>query len=281
MHRSLRATVVVLSVTVAVGAPLGRRAVMAAAQAAQTEPAWSKEQIREFLLTAKVTRSERTGKGITSPWKLTLSDDTVTHFAAYQTVDQHKMKNDFADGTVELNFVDSYMYDIAAYRIAELIGLDSMMPVTVERKWQAETGAISWWVPTKMDEAERLKNKIQPPPAVNWNDQMYRMRVFTALVYDTDRNLTNVLIDNDWKLWMIDFTRAFRRPDKLVNEKDLVRADRELLARIKALDGADVARVTKGYLNKPELEGVMKRRDKIIEHFDKLVAEKGEKEVLY
>ena len=42
-----------------------------------------------------------------------------------------------------------------------------------------------------------------------------------------------------------------------------------------------VERVTKPYLRKIDVEAVMKRRDLIIQHFDKLVAEKGEKEVLY
>ena len=41
----------------------------------------------------------------------------------------------FNDGHVEINFVDSYKYNIAAYGIAELLGLDDMMPVYVERKW--------------------------------------------------------------------------------------------------------------------------------------------------
>ncbi len=31
----------------------------------------------------------------------------------------------------------------------------------------------------------------------------------------------------------------------------------------------------------PDIEGIMKRREKILAHFDKLVAEKGEYEVLY
>ncbi|MBI3492302.1 MAG: hypothetical protein HY047_11060 [Acidobacteria bacterium] len=276
--RRVRATFVTLGVFFAAWAAL---AVAGGRAAAFDEPAWTTDQMRQFLLTAKVVGSRRTGKGVTTPWRLTLTDGTVTHDAAFQTIDEHKMKNEFADGTVELNFVDSYMYDLAAYEIARLVGLDGMMPVTVQRKWQAQTGALSWWVPTKMDESERLKKKIEPSPSVNWNDQMHRMRVFTALVYDTDRNLTNVLIDNDWKLWMIDFTRAFRLQARLVNEKDLVKGDRALLARIKALDGAEVARVTKDYLKKSEVDGVMKRRDMIIQHFDQLVAAKGEKEVLY
>ena len=39
---------------------------------------------------------------------------------------------------------------------------------------------------------------------------MYKVRVFDVLVYDTDANLTNVLIGEDWKIWRVDFTRAFR-----------------------------------------------------------------------
>ena len=38
---------------------------------------------------------------------------------------------------------------------------------------------------------------------------MYKIRVFDQLVADADPNLTNVLIGENWKIWRIDFTRAF------------------------------------------------------------------------
>ena len=63
---------------------------------------------------------------------------------------------------------------------------------------------------------------------------MCRMRVFTQLVADADRNQTNLLITNDWKLWMIDFTRAFRRKKEIAS-LDVTRCDRQLLARMQAL----------------------------------------------
>ena len=80
-----------------------------------------------------------------------------------------------------------------------------MMPVYVERAWDARTGSLSWFVPTLMDEGERLKRKVRPPHPEAWNQQMYRMRVFAALTRDTDRNLTNVLISPKWEVVMIDF----------------------------------------------------------------------------
>ncbi|HEV3139542.1 MAG TPA: hypothetical protein VGY57_03450 [Vicinamibacterales bacterium] len=276
--RIARAAVILLAFTLA-----PEYAVIRAAPAAQApaEPSLTKEQMQKFLSTAKVTGGRQTSKGITSPFKLKLTDGTLTHDAAFQSIEERRMRKDFGDGTSELNFVDSYLYDLAAYNIAELVGLDTMMPVTVPRSWNGMRGALSWWVPTLMDEKERLAKKIQPPPSAGWNDQMHRMRVFTALVYDTDRNLTNVLIDPDWKLWMIDFTRAFRLHPTLVNEKDLIKCDRNLLEKLKALNKDDVARVTKDLLTKSEAAPIMIRRDKIVEHFNKLVAEKGEAEVLY
>jgi len=100
-------------------------------------------------------------------------------------------------------------------------------------------------------------------------------------VYDTDANLTNVLIGEDWKIWRIDFTRAFRLSKDLKDPKDLDRCDRQLLEKLKTLDGNELTEKTKHYLTKDEVKAVMARRDKIVAQFQKLISEKGEKEVLY
>src|SRR6202162_6195846 len=49
---------------------------------ASDEPTLTKEQIKQFLLTAKVVKSRHTSKGITDPWRLTLTDGTVTQDAS-------------------------------------------------------------------------------------------------------------------------------------------------------------------------------------------------------
>ncbi|HUE56719.1 MAG TPA: hypothetical protein VMO76_12865, partial [Candidatus Udaeobacter sp.] len=48
---------------------------------AADEPTLTKEQIKQFLLTAKVVNSREAKKGITHTSRLTLSDGTVTHDA--------------------------------------------------------------------------------------------------------------------------------------------------------------------------------------------------------
>jgi hypothetical protein len=247
---------------------------------ASDEPTVTKEQIRQFLLTAKVVKSEHTKKGITEPWRLTLTDGTLTHDASFQAIEEHKATKQLASGT-ELGFVDSYKYNIAAYQLAELLGLDDMLPVYVERKWKGDAGSLSWWLPVKMDEVERHKQNLTAPDADAWNNQMYKVRVFDQLTGDTDINLTNVLIGEDWKIWRVDFTRAFRLHKDLKDPKDLVRCDRQLFDKLKKLDGNELAAKTKSYLTKDEVKAVMARRDKIVTQFEKLISEKGEKEVLY
>jgi hypothetical protein len=132
-----------------------------------------------------------------------------------------------------------------------------------------------------MDEADRVKQKIAVPDIDAWNIQMYRIRVFDELVHDNDANLTNVLIGEDWKIWRVDFTRAFRPNKDLRDANNLVRCDRQLLEKLKALNAEQLSEKTKHYLTKDELKAVIARRDKIVARFEQLVREKGEAAVLY
>jgi hypothetical protein len=241
----------------------------------------TRDQMKQFLLTAEIVGSKESSKGATHPTRLTLSNGTITHDASFQPVDIHKSEMKLESGTTVFNFTDSYKFNIAAYDLAELVGMDDMLPVYVERRWQGHLGSLSWWLPVKMDEQDRVAKKINPPDPEAWNRQMYKVRVFDELVYDTDANLTNILIGPDWQIWRIDFTRAFRTERNLHAPNDLVMCDRRLLERLRGLRSEEVAAKTKGYLNKDQLQGLMARRDKIVERFDQLVKEKGEKAVLY
>ena len=107
---------------------------------------------------------------------------------------------------------------------------------------------------------------------------MYRMRAFSSLVRDTDRNLTNVLVTHQWKVMMIDFSRAFRLQPELLHQKDLAKIDRSLLAKMEVADAESVKEATKDYLTAPELDAMMKRRDLLVAHFKKLIADSGRRE---
>jgi hypothetical protein len=248
---------------------------------AQETPQLTPEQQRQFLLNAKVINFKQLSQGITNSYRLTLSDGVLTHNAHFQSINERRSYKELERGG-EVNFVDSYLYNIAAYELARLIGLDDMLPVTVARSWERKEGSFAWWLPTKMTEGERQKKKISPPDLDAWNKTMHKVRVFTELIYDTDRsNPGNILIGNNWEIYMVDFTRAFRLYHDLKSPQNLVRCSRELLEKLRTLDGKAVAAAVGNHLNELEREGVMKRRDKIVALFEKLIAEKGEAAVLY
>ena len=247
------------------------------------EPNLTREEMARFLQTATVINSRPAPKGVANSRRLTLSDGRITHDGGFNSIDETKSSMAFP-GRVELNFKDCYRYNIAAYELARLLGLDHMMPVTVFRQWGGNAGSLTWWLPVKMDEGQRKAKKLEPPDTEEWSKQMNRLRVFTELIYDTDRNLGNVLIGEDWKLYMIDFTRAFRLLPEIREPKNLVRCDKQLLEKLRQLDPKELAaraKAAKGELNKPEIKGLMQRRDKIVARFEQLVKEKGENEILY
>ena len=240
----------------------------------------SRDQMEQFLLNANVVQRKALGQGVTNSERATLSDGQVNHDAHIQSIDLQKSAFTSKRGT-ELNFKDSYKFNIAAYRLDKILGLN-MIPVSVERKVGGKTSAITWWVDDKMfDEVDRKKQGIDPPNKDEWNKQMYAVRVFDQLIYNTDRNLGNLVIDKQWRMWMIDHTRAFRIATSLKNDKDLVMCDRKLLASLRKLDEDTLNEQLRPYLTKGEVKAMLERRDVIVRFFDDAVKAKGEGAVLY
>jgi hypothetical protein len=257
--------------------------VLTGAVAAQESPSGptaaslSDAEQEQFLQHAEVLRTRGVSTGITGTKRATLSDGKLTHDASFQTVDIYQNSFQTASGT-ELNFRDSYKYNIAAYRLDRLLGL-GMVPVSVLRKIGGDTGAATWWVDNvRMMEKDRFQKKIEVPDSDAWNDQMYQVRVFNELVYNTDPNLGNLLITKDWKLRMIDFSRAFRLQKDLREPKNLERCrlDRRVYNGLRGLNRQMLDERLGDVLRDMEIVGVLARRDRIMKHFDEQIAKVGE-----
>ena len=255
-------------------------ALVSAASTAAADTPQTRSEIEAFMRSARVASVRESSKGVTRPLRLTLSDGTFTHDASFQAIEERKARMEGANGLTEFNFVDSWRYNLAAYRLADRLGLADMMPITIEYRYRNKIGSLTWWMDSLMDEGERLAKKLQPPDPALWNEDMLRMRVFMELVHDTDRNLGNVLVSPAWRVIMLDFTRAFRLWPT-IRPNELPRIDRALLAELETLTGPELAVSTKDYLSRSEVEAVMKRRDLIVEHFRARVKQLGEARVLY
>ena len=233
------------------------------------------------MRTAKVVKRRKVPVGVTHPERATLSDGRLTHDAHIQTVDIFKAKYQTTSG-MEINFRDSYKYNIAAYKLDRLLGLN-MVPVSVERKVAGDSAAVTWWFDDiMMMDKERYTKKIQVPPAkrVSWNDQMYQVRIFNELIYNSDPNLGNVLITDDWNIRIVDFSRGFRTRKDLRSPANLVRCDRRIYNALRELDEETLKRELGPYLRKSEIKGLLARREKIVKFFDQKIAKRGEATVI-
>jgi hypothetical protein len=260
----------------------GVLALLLAALGAGAEQLSTAAEKEAFLLNARVVKAHLVSTGKTGTWRLTLDEGEIEHDASFQSIDERAPFKSFADGTMEVHFVDSYRYNIAAYRLAGLIGLGDMVPVSVERSWRAMTGAFTWWIDdVAMDENTMIERGLKPPDPVAWSQQIYCVRIFAQLVYDMDRNRSNLLITKDWKLWMIDFSRAFRRWEKLRSTEGLLRCDRELFSALGSLSEAELHDHLDDCLSSVEIQGVLSRARLLVEYFQRLIDEQGEAVVLY
>ena len=257
----------------------GSQAQTSPEQSASSSPRLTRAQIEDYLLKAKVMSHRSLSTGVTDSQRAVLDDGKLKHEAHIQTVDISKTSFQTQRGT-EFNFRDSYKFNMAAYELDKLLDLN-MVPPSVERKVIGHSAAVTWWVDDSMMELERTKKKMEPPDQNRWNLQMYCVRVFDQLIYNTDRNLGNLVITKDWKIWMIDHTREFRTMKDLQNVKNLVQCDRKLLAKLRELNMETLKQKLGHYLTSSEIEGILARRDKIVKFFDDQVALKGEAAVLY
>jgi hypothetical protein len=241
---------------------------LVSASSAVAQPILTPEQQGEFLKTAKIVRTRDAGNGVTGTQRVTLSDGTLTHDASVQTVDI--AMNEFRSNRgTELNFKDTWRYNVAAYRLNQVLQL-GLIPVSVERLHRGKPGSFTWWVDdVLMDEGQRLKTKTQSPDTLSWNQQMWHIRIFDQLIQNADRNLGNLVIDKSWKVWMIDHSRAFRLSSKVKSPANLTRVERGALERLRALDAPTLTKLVGDYLTGFEQRALLQRRDEIVALFDK------------
>lgn len=187
-----------------------------AAAAVPAEPArrWnpphgmSDAEIEAFLSTAEITRIEDLGEGVTRPRRLTLEQDGKVMQAVFKTVDTDPGLEAKRRWSRSDDLADRAVYDVAAYQLDRLLGMH-MVPVAVQREVAGETGVAQYWLPNSINEGKRREQGLAIEADCNIAPQFNIMNVFDLLIFNVDRNLGNVLYDEDGRVWLIDHSRAF------------------------------------------------------------------------
>jgi hypothetical protein len=241
------------------------------------------QNVEEFLKKGRFVAREPLGVGVTGSLKVTVQRNDTKQFAVLKIVDQKRpglVKN--AAGEMELDFQDSWRTEIAAYELDKLIGL-GMVPATIQREspYESKPASLQLWVEASLSEDKRRQRAIIPPDAQRWSDQLSKMAAFDALIYNMDRNPGNLLITDTFEVRLIDHSRSFRPNAELRNADDLNRFSRLFLAKIKELNKSVLEKKLGDYLSLTQIDGLLKRRQLILDRAEEMTKKYGENAVLF
>ena len=138
MRSTLWAPTIVVVALLVGSAPVTGQAGQDTSQA----PAFTHAEMEQFLLTAKVLQTKSFSKGVTKARRVSMSDGRITHDAQIQDVNIEKAIFEVSPKHTEINFKDLFRYNVAAYRLSRLLGLDNV-PVSVERVVEGKPAAVT------------------------------------------------------------------------------------------------------------------------------------------
>lgn len=244
-----------------------------------------REKWEEFLNTAEIVGQEQPfsdREAVTRPWRLTLEKDGISKDALWKNP-EGRMRG----------FVENWRWEIAAYRMDKLLGLN-MVPPTVEKMFQNDLGSCQLWVDAKMSLRDKYEQNIDTPSykVFQWNRALYLQRAFDNLIANEDRHQNQYLITEDWRIILIDHSRSFRTSGKYAkkliydeNYKEGPRLMKQLprafVEKLKALDAQSIKSAVGEYLTDKEIDFVLRRRDLILDWLEKYIKKEGEDNVLY
>jgi hypothetical protein len=215
-------------------------------------------EIEDYLRTARIVRTEGTGRGVTRPVRAFFEPGGPVGSMTWKAIPPG----------MSHGYFESYKSEIAAYEIDKLLGL-GMVPPKVERQVDGKVGVAVMWIEGTKSFAD-LGGVPRPPPAkvAIWNHEIVRAKMFHNLIGDIDPNLGNWLIDPEWRVTLIDQSRSLTTTTKLVH--DLQQVDGPLWERMRALTADGLTRDLSRWLGPAEIRAILERRDRMQAKIDRL-----------
>jgi hypothetical protein len=246
----------------------GTNIVQVPADEGMTQP----QALEKFLREARVVSVKKEASaGRSRPWIVTLDDGKAKRRAIFKHFDYRRPQPQ----------PHSYKYELAAYELAKLLGVEIVPPV-VERKIETKTGSLQIFLENCVSEQDRRRKKLEPPDPAAFAKAFDGVRVFENLVRDECLNFTDLFIHlEDWRVCRVDFSEAFAPSPELRTECPITVCQRKLYEGLTNLGDVTLEAKLKAYLNDAEIKALLARRSLIFEKIRALIAEKGEPAVLF
>lgn len=241
----------------------------------------------EFLAKAQVIRSVEIGEGVTKPYKLYLKLGDREDNAVWKN-----------PSGMQFGYLDSWKYEIAAYRMDKLIGLN-MVPPAAERGFKGKQGCVILWIKNRFSLLKMVETGVSiPPEALEKTNRMkWLARAWDSLIANEDRTQQNVLYTDDWRTILIDHSRSFRSTpgftSRLMYGRDGIKTSatgsswlfrslpRRFVEALKTLTEPMISQEVGDCLSKREIKAILIRRDLLLREIRSMIAESGEAAVIY
>jgi hypothetical protein len=209
--------------------------------------------------------------GRSRPWIVTLAHGGLRHKALFKYFDYRRPQPQ----------PHSYKYELAAYQLTKLLGVE-IVPPAVERRIEDKTGALQIFIESCVSEQDRRRKKLEPPDPVAFAKALDGIRVFESLVNDECQNYSDLLVHTeDWRLCRVDFSEAFGPSPELRDDCRITVCSRKLFDGLLKLDDQNAAAAMKPYLNDAETSSLLARKKLLLEKIKSLIDAKGETAVLF
>ena len=239
-------------------------------------PFASHEEALEFLSAATVIETREIVGSQNKPLKVLLEKDGVRAHAIFRGV-HRTWQREWVRGKWYVQLLDRAASERAAYVVARMLGFDNIPP-TVLRDIEDERGTMQLWLEGAESISERNARRADPPG--HWAEQMAAIWVFDNLVFNVDRHPGNMLVDANGTVWMIDHTQTFQYDGRLVDVDGVRSIPLVMWERLRTISDGEFERALEGIVNGDQIEAFLKRREKLVERIEGLIAEHGEDRVV-
>ncbi len=216
------------------------------------------EQIERFLRRAKVVDRilvERKGRKGDA---LALKHKKLELRAVFLTDDE-------APGNDPKEPLRRYVHEVASYKLDRLMGL-GLVPVTIERKLEDETGSLQIWVQAAIDSTQ-IEELGAQQLLEGLEDDLMQARIFmTLLGGGRDRaDFAKMLLPKERRLMLADNTRTFPVSTELTELPEECKVSAGFRLGMKRLDSASLEKEVGDYLSGAQIRALLARRDSILE----------------
>ena len=224
------------------------------------------DEIEKILSSGEIVSIEDVGQGVTKPQKVTIKHGEFEISGLFKTESTDIKGRGRTDQRRLMAIADRWQYEVAAYRIDRLIGLN-LVPVTVERTINGTAGSLQFWIEGLVSELDRESKSLSASGWCPLGEQWPLMFVFDALIYNDDRTKQNMTYGgDDWMMFLIDNSRAFRtdrgRPKDI--RKVELQVSSMLAEHLESLTSENVGASVGKMLERTQIQALLKRRDEIV-----------------